>query len=293
MSYSSNQKIAELLLESLNQITNTAVSPRRTGGELEDSAMAAFIDQLNLSESEIYIGLKEVRERAMGKGGRSSDLRKRKEAQEHLELTSNLKQVLENGEEPIYGEATIFIKHPLGKQNWPEFALYHNGKVLPIEVKSSADGKIVWNGGLPRQGCLYVYFYTKNKAEGKRASIFFGEDIISPEVYGKLRENHDKVQKFVKDLHQETFKDIDDMGFCEYARAMFNHKVKIHHHPKSGIWQSQSRLRIAKWAEGSKDLIDDLKLSHSREMLAYRRKQSSQKPPQEKQVAVKKRSNRP
>lgn len=256
--------------------------------------MAAFIDQLNLSEDEIYIGLREVRERAMGKGGRSADQRRRKLAQEHLDLVADLKQVLEEGKTPTYGEATIFIKHPLGKQNWPEFALYHNGKVLPIEVKSSADGKIVWNGGLPRKGCLYVYFYTKNRAEGRRTTIFFGEDIISDEVYTKLRENHDKVQKLVKQLHEETFTDLDDMGFSAYARAMFNHKVKIHHHPKNGIWQTQSRLRVAKWAGGSKSLIEELKLAHGREMLAYRRKMASQRNEQEISPGpTKKKPNRP
>lgn len=271
----STNTTADLLLESLNQISNTAISPRRTGGELEDSAMAAFIDQLNLSEAEIYIGLKEVRERAQGKGIRQSDIRKQRQAQFHQQLTENLKQVLEHGEAPIAGEATIFIKHPLGTNNWPEFALYHNGRVLPIEVKSSKNGKIVWNGGLPREGCLYIYFFTKNKAEGRRSTIFFGEDVIDGDVYKKLRDNHAKVQDYAKYLHAQAFPDGNDMGFSEYARAMFNHSVCIHQHPMTSVWQAHAKLRIAEWAGAEKALLKELRVNWIREKDLVEQKQDA------------------
>lgn len=271
MSSPSNHEIAQLLLESLNQISNTAVSHRRTGGELEDSAMAAFIDQLNLSENSIYNGLKDLRERAGRESNRPAEKVRIAEAKKHEVLTKNLRQVLEQGAAPIDGEATIFIKHPLGKQNWPEFVLYHNGKVLPIEVKSSADGKIVWNGGLPRPGCLYVYFYTRNQAEGRRSTVFFGEDIITQEVYNKLRENHAKVQEFARQLHSQSFPSGQDMGFSEYARAMYNHSEKIHGNPKASVWQASTRLKIAKWAGADKKLTDELRAALQREIQAQKR----------------------
>jgi hypothetical protein len=270
----SHQDISSLLLESLNQILSTAVSHRRNGNELEDSTMSAFVDQLNLSEMEIYDGLKDMRKRAHSSvSNRASDVRKQETAQAHLAVADNFRQVLEEGITPNFSEDTFFIKHPLGKQEWPEFVLYHRGKVLPIEVKSGAEGKIVWNGGLPRPGCLYVYYYTKNRAEGRRATIFFGEDLITPQVYQKLRENHEKVQAFAKSIHAQTFTEKEDsMGFSEYARAMYNHDVRIHQHPKSSLWQANTRVKIAEWSDAHPKVLEGLKALRDFEEEAYLRK---------------------
>ncbi len=158
------------------------------------------------------------------------------------------------------------IKHPFGTQKWPEFVIQYAGRFLAIEVKSSSTRKIIWNGGLPRQDCIYIYHYTgRPDGSPRRTTVFSGNDVITREVYDALRVNHRKVQDYSCSIRDASFgpepgKIPSSMGFSEYARAMYIHSMNIHGHPSSDHWYATSRYRVADFAGAPQAVLDALRL---------------------------------
>lgn len=268
--------ISLLLIDALRQIEAAPVAHERTGNELEDSTKAAFVDALYIPEEGVFTGA-EGRKQTIGKGKRISD----EDRGAYLDAFKGVIDFLNTGTCTSTAAKTAFIKHPLGKQNWPEFALYHHGKVLPIEVKSSKDGRITWNGGLPRLDCLYIYYYTHKKCTDRRCTFFFGEDIINAATIGRLKEGHRRIQEFAASVHAEMFPEPgSNMGFAEYVRAMFTHNEKIHGHAKRHLWKAKATLRVAEWGDAKattlKPLRDDVK-NETRWLAEEERKRTSER----------------
>lgn len=58
-----------------------------------------------------------------------------------------------------------YIMQPYGTQNYPDFIVLDNDRVVSIEVKFSdgAQKRPVWNSGLPRPNGIYVFGARKQK----------------------------------------------------------------------------------------------------------------------------------
>lgn len=74
-------------------------------------------------------------------------------------------------------DKTFLVHQPNGSQQWPDILIANNGIGFPIEIKSSKDGKIVWNGGLPKDDSLYIYAYTDKNTP--KITFCLGQHLIS------------------------------------------------------------------------------------------------------------------
>lgn len=102
-----------------------------------------------------------------------------------------LPPILDNGEQLNL----MIIDKPNGSQKWPDLLVVFNGIGLPIEVKSTKNDVIVWNGGLPKHDTLYVYnCYGKSKT-----TFFLGQHAITNDELLFLREK----AKFMKSYNEK------------------------------------------------------------------------------------------
>ena len=70
-----------------------------------------------------------------------------------------------------------YVAQPNGIQASPDFRVkLSNGKTVDIEWKSSKQTYPTYNGGLPKEGVVYI-FSSKRYNE---TTIFFADDVVSP-----------------------------------------------------------------------------------------------------------------
>ena len=114
---------------------------------------------------------------------------------------------------------------PNGIQNSPDFRVYlDDDKTVDIECKSSKQAYPTYNGGLPKEGTVYVFSSAKYNA----TTIYFSDDVVTKrkrELFACLIEE----LRAVLDKYQAMpeWKE-DTRGFDFYIRNMFTH---------SGGWQ--------------------------------------------------------
>lgn len=107
---------------------------------------------------------------------------------------------------------------PNGSQASPDFRVtLPNGRVVDIECKSSNQSHPTYNGGLPKEGVVYIFSSNKYK----QTTIFFAEDIITErkrELYAQMVEDLNAVLKTYQ--LDEEWQD-DERGFDFYIRNMY------------------------------------------------------------------------
>jgi len=111
-----------------------------------------------------------------------------------------------------------YVWQPNGPQNSPDFRVtLPNGKVVDIECKSSKQTYPTYNGGLPKEGVIYIFSSKKYN----ETTIFFADDVVSlkkRQQFAKLVEELNAVLK----LHQMNEEwQQDDRGFDFYIRNMY------------------------------------------------------------------------
>lgn len=114
-----------------------------------------------------------------------------------------------------------FIYQPYGSQQFPDFIVFTDKKVVPIEVKFStkSQSKPIWNSNVPRANAFYIF-----GSYGLRDLTFFcGDDVIASKhrefLYGffkDIRILQDKIRKDVPIL------DLTNRGFTPYIRSAFD-----------------------------------------------------------------------
>ncbi len=111
-----------------------------------------------------------------------------------------------------------YLYQPNGTQNSPDFRVFlPSGKTVDIECKSSKQAHPTYNGGLPKEGVVYVFSSKKYN----QTTVFFAEDVVSErkrELYCKLAEDLNSVLKQYQ--MEEDWKE-DDRGFDFYIRHMY------------------------------------------------------------------------
>lgn len=114
---------------------------------------------------------------------------------------------------------------PNGIQNSPDLRVYlDDDKTVDIECKSSKQAYPTYNGGLPKEGTVYVFSSAKYNA----TTIYFSDDVVTKrkrELFACLIEE----LRAVLDKYQAMpeWKE-DTRGFDFYIRNMFT---------QSGGWQ--------------------------------------------------------
>jgi hypothetical protein len=106
---------------------------------------------------------------------------------------------------------------PNGIQNSPDFRVHYNGKTYDIECKSSKQAHPTYNGGLPKEGVIYVFSSKKYN----ETTVFFADDVVSKEkreLYNKLIAELNVTLKQYQQLNEWQ---EDERGFDFYIRNMF------------------------------------------------------------------------
>jgi len=114
----------------------------------------------------------------------------------------------------------FFIPEPLGSQNTPDFLVGdENGNLFYVELKSSKEEKITWNGGFPKDN--YIYLFSSGKKDAQ--TIFMGSDSWDTADRARLLE-HAAVLKAITNKFNETLS--GNQSF--YVRNMFADKTKYY-----------------------------------------------------------------
>tara|TARA_R100001079_G_C4387899_1_gene125995 strand:+ start:58 stop:678 length:621 start_codon:yes stop_codon:yes gene_type:complete len=114
----------------------------------------------------------------------------------------------------------FFIPEPLGSQNTPDFLVSdEEGNLFYIELKSSKEEKITWNGGFPKDNFIYLFSTEKHNSQ----TIFMGSDCWDSEDRDLLLK-HAEILKHLTDTFNKTLKGNQTY----YTRNMFNDNEKYY-----------------------------------------------------------------
>jgi hypothetical protein len=120
-----------------------------------------------------------------------------------------------------------YIKHPNGSQKFPDFVIKINNNKYELECKSTKSGyKPMWNSGLPKPECIYVYTNTKEN----NTIIFLGNEIITPKLDTLLEEYKRRTKELALEFNEKikNLKQNENPYKIEvYARNMFVQKTHL------------------------------------------------------------------
>lgn len=115
----------------------------------------------------------------------------------------------------------IFL--PYGSQQFPDFIVCTDSKVVPIEIKFSTkkQSKPIWNSNVPRSNAFYIF----GSYGMKDITFFLGDDVLVPkhrkflyDFFSDIRALQDKIRVDMPAL------DVTDRGFTPYIRAAFDQR---------------------------------------------------------------------
>ena len=110
-----------------------------------------------------------------------------------------------------------YVAQPNGIQASPDFRVtLSTGKTVDIECKSSKQTYPTYNGGLPKEGVVYI-FSSKRYNE---TTIFFADDVVSVKKRKQFTNLVEELNTVLK-MHQEDEEWSDDRGFDFYIRNMY------------------------------------------------------------------------
>tara|TARA_Y100000389_G_C17415096_1_gene493218 strand:- start:926 stop:1567 length:642 start_codon:yes stop_codon:yes gene_type:complete len=121
-------------------------------------------------------------------------------------------------EELLIKHGFRYIAQPNGIQASPDFRVFlENGKTVDIECKSSKQTFPTYNGGLPKEGVVYIF--SSNRYN--QTTIFFADDVVSTKKRQQFNNLTEELNAVLK-LHQmdEGWQE-DSRGFDFYIRNMY------------------------------------------------------------------------
>lgn len=121
-------------------------------------------------------------------------------------------------EELIIKHGFDYAYQPNGSQSSPDFRLIlDSGKTVDIECKSSRQTYPTYNGGLPKEGVVYIF----SSGKYNKTTIFFADDIITTKKRKQFENLVQELNSILK-IHQldEEWQD-DPRGFDFYIRNMY------------------------------------------------------------------------
>lgn len=122
----------------------------------------------------------------------------------------------------------IYIYQPFGSQNFPDFLIFTNKWILPLEIKFSARDsedsnsdnlKPKWNSNIPKSNSLYIY----GAAKSKKVTFFKGSDFLGANSRSLLInyfKDIDQMTKELKDALREKIRvdNSNPFGLMPYIR---------------------------------------------------------------------------
>lgn len=110
-----------------------------------------------------------------------------------------------------------YIPQPNGIQASPDFRVtFPTGKTVDIECKSSKQTYPTYNGGLPKEGVVYIF----SSKRYDKTTVFFADDIVTKKKRTQLSTLVEELNSVLKS-HQQDPDWQDDRGFDFYIRNMY------------------------------------------------------------------------
>lgn len=118
----------------------------------------------------------------------------------------------------------LLIRQPNNSQQWPDILIIYKSRGMSIEIKSSKHDQVVWNSGLPRLNCIYIYNGSSNQPSSlSETTYFLGQHIISNMQREILYKAKDENHQISKGYNEQLI----NSGWSLYARPMFNYSGKF------------------------------------------------------------------
>lgn len=130
-----------------------------------------------------------------------------------------------------------FIYQPFGSQNFPDFLIFLDDVVVPVEIKfstntSKKDAKLdtelnlnsfrpMWNSNLPKPNAIYIYAIS-----GITTTFFKGADVLDYDTRKILLDFFENLgsDKDWEELNQKLSQVKNDFGFYPYVRKAYEQK---------------------------------------------------------------------
>jgi len=168
---------------------------------------------------------------------------------------NEIKKILEEIKEDILNDESDFlenkynitgiVKEPYNTQSYPDFLLFTNDKIIPIEIKftSKSLNKPMWNGSLPKMSGIYVF---GKKGNNPDLTFFMGRDLLTNNERKKLKLFWDKIKKLQEEFEKELLEDEkfeNKYGFDVYLRKTFNQNKKTNKIPNLNFFDKDLRKK--------------------------------------------------
>jgi hypothetical protein len=138
----------------------------------------------------------------------------------------NLKHVGNSQDNPLHEQQVeellkkfnlTYEAQPNGTHNSPDFRVHFEGKTYDIECKSSKQAHPTYNGGLPKEGVIYIFSSKKYN----ETTIFFAEDVVSTAKRDLYADFLEKQNALLQEYRAMPEWQEDERGFDFYCRAMY------------------------------------------------------------------------
>ena len=141
-----------------------------------------------------------------------------------------------------------YLMQPYGSQNYPDFLIFTNDHILPIELKYSKGKSVapMWNGNLPKYNGIYVF-----ASNGRKDITFFiGNDVLSHEerkelvyFWEKIRQEGNEYLNYLKD--KTKIGDYDfKRGFNIYIRETYTQSGAVNNKAQLDFFTADDREKI-------------------------------------------------
>lgn len=139
-----------------------------------------------------------------------------------------------------------FIRGPFGSQNYPDFIIFTEKYIVPVEIKYSKENQTrpIWNSGIPRANGIYIF------GSYKRGDItfFLGHDVLNRKRRAALIKFFEEVKEKEKSFKKVAIKNLSDTekrGFMPYIRRAYDQE-KISKDTELNYFVHPKRKRLEK-----------------------------------------------
>ena len=139
-----------------------------------------------------------------------------------------------------------FICQPYGSQDFPDFLIFTNKKIISIEVKysGSKSSKPMWNSNLPKANAIYIF-----GSYGKEDVTFFlGSDVLPMSEREELINFFDEIKKlennFRKKLKEKAKNNTNEFnrGFDVWIKRAYQQDKIINNDAEVDYFSHKNRI---------------------------------------------------
>ena len=139
-----------------------------------------------------------------------------------------------------------FICQPYGSQDFPDFLIFTNKKIISIEVKysGSKSSKPMWNSNLPKANAIYIF----GSYGREDVTFFLGSDVLPMPEREELINFFDEIKKlennFRKNLKEKIKNDnaVFNRGFDVWIKRAYQQDKIINNNPEIDYFSHINRI---------------------------------------------------